>query len=148
METSWTIFEMYIAIFGLIVTVGILNDKKGKGATQQLLDNTRARLKGCASRFNQQVKALQKEYKAEKNHGDRLLKTYEAKYNITKSDYNREANELFVNGNDTKKDDQWWACYWKIVIVAGVICLARSMYRGFGKHWTKRISRPKHPQSK
>ena len=69
METSWTIFEMYIAIFGLIVTVGILGDKKGKGTTQQLLDNTRARLKGCASRFNQQVKSLQKEYKAEKSYG-------------------------------------------------------------------------------
>ena len=123
METSWTILEMYVTIFGLIVTVGILGDKKGKGATQQLLDNTRARLRGCASRFNQQVKSLQKEYKAEKIHGKKSLKTYEAKYNITKSDYDREANEIVKEWHNAKKDNQWWARYWKVVIVTGVICL-------------------------
>ena len=122
METSWTIFEMYIAIFGLIVTVGILNDKKGKGATQLLLDSTRARLAGCASRFNQQVKALQKEYKTEKKHGVRL-KTYEIKYNITKTDYDREAKEIIREWKRAKKDDMWWRVFWRIVIVAGVISL-------------------------
>ena len=108
METSWTIFEMYIAIFGLIVTVGILGDKKGKGTTQQLLDNTRARLKSCASRFNQQVKLLQKEYKREKNHSRSILKKYEAKYIITKSDYNREADTVIREWSSAKKDNQWW----------------------------------------
>ena len=122
METSWTIFEMYIAIFGLIVTVGILNDKKGKSATQLLLDSTRARLAGCASRFNQQVKALQKEYKTEKKHGVRL-KTYEIKYNITKTDYDREAKEIIREWKRAKKDDMWWRVFWRIVIVAGVISL-------------------------
>lgn len=122
METSWTIFEMYIAIFGLIVTVGILNDKKGKGATQLLLDSTRARLAGCASRFNQQVKALQNEYKTEKKHGVRL-KTYEIKYNITKTDYDREAKEIIREWKRAKKDDMWWRVFWRIVIVAGVISL-------------------------
>ena len=122
METSWTIFEMYIAIFGLIVTIGILNDKKGKGATQLLLDSTRARLAGCASRFNQQVKALQKEYKTEKKHGVRL-KTYEIKYNITKTDYDREAKEIIREWKRAKKDDMWWRVFWRIVIVAGVISL-------------------------
>ena len=122
METSWTIFEMYIAIFGLIVTVGILNDKKGKSATQLLLDSTRARLAGCASRFNQQVKALQKEYKTEKKHGVRL-KTYEIKYNITKTDYDREAKEIIREWKRAKKDDMWWCVFWRIVIVAGVISL-------------------------
>lgn len=123
METSWTIFEMYIAIFGLIVTVGILGDKKDKGATQQLLDNTRARLKGCASRFNQQVKVLQREYNAEKMHGRRSLKTYEAKYNITKSDYDNEANEIIKEWHKAKKDNQWWVRYWKVTMVTGIICL-------------------------
>ena len=122
METSWTIFEMYIAIFGLIVTVGILNDKKGKGATQLLLNSTRARLAGCASRFNQQVKALQREYKSEKKHGARL-KTYEIKYNVAKIDYDREANEIIREWKQAKKDDMWWRGFWKIVIVTGVISL-------------------------
>ena len=122
METSWTIFEMYIAIFGLIVTVGILNDKKGKGATQLLLNSTRARLAGCANRFNQQVKALQREYKSEKKHGARL-KTYEIKYNIAKIDYDREANEIIREWKQAKKDDMWWRGFWKIVIVTGVISL-------------------------
>jgi uncharacterized membrane protein YgcG len=123
METSWTIFEMYIAIFGLIVTVGILGDKKGKGTTQQLLDNTRARLKSCASRFNQQVKLLQKEYKGEKNHSRSILKKYEAKYIITKSDYNREADTVIREWSSAKKDNQWWERYWVAVMVTGIICL-------------------------
>ena len=123
METSWTIFEMYIAIFGLIVTVGILGDKKGKGTTQQLLDNTRARLKSCASRFNQQVKLLQKEYKGEKNHSRSILKKYEAKYIITKSDYNREADTVIREWSSAKKDNQWWERYWVVVMVTGIICL-------------------------
>ena len=115
---------MYIAIFGLLIVAGVLSDKKGKGATQQLLDNTRVRLKGCANRFNQQVKNLQKEYKAEKIQNKRvLLKTYEAKYTITRGDYDREANEIIREWHSAKKDDQWWRWYWKIVIVVGVISL-------------------------
>ena len=124
METSWTIFEMYIAIFGLIVTAGILSDKKGKGATQQLLDSTRSRLLGCASRFNQQVKALEREYKAEtKLRKVGLLKTYETKYNVAKIDYDCEAHGIIREWKNTKKDDQWWRGFWKIVITVGIISL-------------------------
>ena len=124
METSWTIFEMYIAIFGLIVTAGILSDKKGKGATQQLLDSTRSRLLGCASRFNQQVKALEREYKAEKKHRKvGLLKTYETKYIVAKIDYDCEAKGIIREWKNAKKDDLWWRGFWKIVITIGVISL-------------------------
>ena len=124
METSWTIFEMYIAIFGLLVTAGMLSDKKGKGVTQQLLEATRAKLLGCASRFNQQIKALEREYKAEMKHHKRgLLKTYQTKYAITKIDYDREANSIIQEWRQAKKDDLWWRNYWKIVIITGVVCL-------------------------
>lgn len=124
METSWTIFEMYIAIFGLLIVAGILGDKKGKGVTQQLLGNTRAKLNGCASRFNQQVKILQQEYKAEKKVGKvGLLKIYQTKYNITKTDYDREANEIIKEWRNAKKDNQWWVHYWKVVMVTGIISL-------------------------
>ena len=124
METSWTIFEMYVAVFGLIVVAGMLSDKKGKGATQQLLDSTRTRLVGCASRFNQQVKALQREYKTQRKLASKrgLLKSYHTKYEIAKIDYDREANEIIREWHGAKKDDLWWRNFWRIVIVAGIIC--------------------------
>jgi uncharacterized membrane protein YgcG len=65
---------------------------------------------------------MQKEYKTEKKHGVRL-KTYEIKYNITKTDYDREAKEIIREWKRAKKDDMWWRVSWRIVIVAGVISL-------------------------
>lgn len=123
METSWTIFEMYIAIFGLITAYGLWADKKGKGGTLELLETTKKRIAANASLFNRNIKALEREFRKQGKGSVHNRKMYEYKYNVVKIDYDRQTAELIRAWKASPRTDRHWVWFWRIFIVIGVITL-------------------------
>ena len=66
METAWTIFSLYVIIFGSLIAGGLYAERSSNNERQALIRNKKNKLKACAQKYNIQIKSLEQSYKEDK----------------------------------------------------------------------------------
>ena len=66
METAWTIFAIYIIIFGCMIAGGLFAGRSSNKERQTLLKAKKNKLLTCAQKYNIQIKSLEQSYREDK----------------------------------------------------------------------------------
>lgn len=136
-ETAWTIFYIYVIIFGSLVAGGLFVERSGNKERQALLTNKKNKLKACAQRYNTQIKSLEQSFKADKkslqSHQQNIFqkltgqdtlslrKEYQNRYKHERTLFTNEVLQIIHEWKTLRKSDRIWTIYWKGLIVVGAI---------------------------
>lgn len=138
MDIAWTVFEIYIVVFGAVVIGGILADRKHRQLADTLLASTKQRLLNCAMRFNQETKDMQKTFERESlsqkrqqnifqqfggTYSNRLRENYQQRYKANRSQFERDTQQIIDEWEQVAQKDNRWKHFWRNVIVTGVVVL-------------------------
>ena len=136
MEAAWTIFCIYVVLFGSMIAGGLLAERSSQNERKALLKAKKNDLVSRANRFNQQIKSLEQAYKQDKKalRGNQsifqkltgqstnsLRKEYENRYTREKTRFSNEVKGIIREWNHQQKSNQKWSHYWKALIVVGLI---------------------------
>ena len=135
MEEAWNVFWMYTSTFVVIILGCLTADYKSGSNVQALLKRKKQELFLCASRFNNQTKALEKAYKRDlanlkgqltifqkltHQSKDALRKQYESQYLKNKAEFRVETQQILKEWDQAKDADKM-SRIWKGIIVIGII---------------------------
>lgn len=136
METAWTIFSIYVIIFGSLVAGGLFAERSSNMERQALLGKMKNKLKACAQKYNTQIKSLEQSFKNDKkalttqqNIFQRLTnqsttslrREYKNRYMFEKKMYSNEVRQIIQEWKTLRKNDRKWIIYWKGLIIIGAI---------------------------
>lgn len=136
METAWTIFSIYVIIFGSLVVGGLFAERSSNKERQALLSNKKNKLKACAQKYNIQIKSLEQSYREEKKalrtqqnifqkltsqSSTSLRKEYQSRYTHEKKQFTNEVSQIIHEWKAQRKSDLKWIIYWKGLVFIGAI---------------------------
>ena len=136
METAWTIFSLYVIIFGSLIAGGLYAERSSNNERQALIRNKKNKLKACAQKYNIQIKSLEQSYKEDKKalrtkqnifqkltgqNTTSLRREYQSRYTHEKKQYTNEVRQIIHEWNAQGKNNRKWTIYWKGLIVIGAI---------------------------
>ena len=136
MEATWTIFSIYVIIFGSMIAGGLFAERSSHKDRQALLKAKKNDLLACANRFNRQIKILEQTYKQDRKalrgsqnifqkltgqNTNSLRQEYESRYVREKTRFTSEAKSIIQEWNNQRKPYLKWMVYWKTLIVFGTI---------------------------
>ena len=123
------IFRTFLIISSLIVGLGLLADLFLNPNDEQIISEKRSGLSAIASKYNKQVKALEKQYIQEKQAAtlagtfrkQSLLRTYSARYDAVRAEYLKEYKEFVEFWLNSHKRYALFGKIWGWILVA-VLC--------------------------
>ena len=136
METAWTIFSIYIIIFGSMVAGGLFAGRSDNKERQALLKAKKNKLQTCAQKYNVQIKFLEQSYREDKKafkggssifqrlthqNASSLRRDYQSRYAHKKAEFTNEVRQIIREYDSQRKSDHKWSYYWKGLIVIGSI---------------------------
>lgn len=136
MEAAWTIFCIYVVLFGSMIAGGLFAERSSQNERKALLKAKKNDLVSRANRFNQQIKSLEQAYKQDKKalkgnqsifqkltgqSTNSLRKEYENRYSREKTRFSNEVKGIIQEWNHQQKSYRKWSHYWKALIVVGLI---------------------------
>lgn len=136
METAWTIFSIYVIVFGTLVAGGLFAERSSNKERQALLSNMKNKLKACAQKYNIQIKSLEQSYREDKKslrtqqnifqkltsqNTTSLRREYQSRYTHEKKLFTNEVHQIIHEWKTQRKSDRKWIIYWKGLVIIGAI---------------------------
>ena len=123
------VFRTFLIISSLIVGLGLLADLFLNPNDEQIISEKRSGLSAIASKYNKQVKELEKQYVREKQaltlagtfKKQSLLKSYSARYDAVRAEYLKEYKEFVEFWLNSHKRYALFGKIWGWILVA-VLC--------------------------
>ena len=146
-ETAWTIFWAFCAVFGTLVAGGLITDKKANTSTQLQVLDKRTKLLDIVNRYNsvtqllidsyeKEVKALPRSsniFNSNRNRQkEKIRKDYQAKYFKNKSAYQQERSRYLEEWRTNNNTDSPRSRYWQWLIAIGIVAQIMACSYTFG----------------